>query len=180
MARSAGREEAEAVACAYAARLLADTREEVNRADAKAQVLLGVAGIGLGAVAGGIIAQSWSPFALSNSVEWLWWAGVAAALAALGCLSGAVYPRTGTSEAKDPRIIAYYGDVVRFGSVQALADAMIIASRPDLLRISDQVRRMSGIVHRKYRMIRWGFWLLCAAVLATVCSVVIDLVLSPP
>lgn len=171
------RAEAETAAIAYAAKLLAETREEVNKADAKAQVLLGVAGVGLGAVAGGLIAGSWSPFTLPNSIEWLWWTGTAAAIAALACLAGAVYPRTGRSDVKDPKIVAYYGDVMRFDSAQALANALLIASRPDLRRISDQVRRMSGIVGRKYTLIRWGFWLLSGAVAATVIAVILGLIL---
>jgi MFS family permease len=170
------RESAEAAAYAYATELLAEAREEVNKADAKAQVLLGVAGVGLGAVTGGLIAGSWSPFQLSNAVEWLWWSGAAAALAALACLAGAVYPRAGVSVVDDPKVVACYGDVVRFRSVQALANALLVAARPDLRRVADQVRRLSGIVHRKYRLIRWGFWLLSAAVVATVASVLLDLV----
>ncbi|GAA3826983.1 hypothetical protein GCM10022226_54810 [Sphaerisporangium flaviroseum] len=171
--------EAEAAARAYALRLLAETREEVNKADAKAQVLLGVAGVGLGAVVGGLIAGGWSPFRLANSVEWLWWAGTVTALGALACLAGAVYPRTGISHVKDPRIVAYYGDVMRFESVHTLANALVAASAPDLRRIADQVLRVSGIVDRKYRLIRWGFWLLSAAVLSTIASVVLDLILPP-
>jgi hypothetical protein len=173
------RDEAEAAACAYATKLLTETREEVNKADAKAQVLLGVAGVGLGAVVGGVIAGSWSPFKLSNSVEWLWWTGTVTALAALACLAGAVYPRTGISDIKDPKIVAYHGDVMRFDSIQALANALMAASRPDLRRITDQVRRISRIAQRKYRLIRWGFWLLAAAVLSTISSVVLDLILPP-
>ncbi|MDH2429093.1 Pycsar system effector family protein [Sphaerisporangium sp. TRM90804] len=167
----------EGVAHAYAVRLLTETREEVNKADAKAQVLLGVVGIAIGAVAGGLAAGNWSPFDLANAVEWLWWAGAVAALASLACLGGAVYPRTGRSDVKDPEIVAYYGDVTRFRTLEALTDALLVASVPDLPRIADQVRRMSGIVDRKYRLIRWGFWLLSAAIAATVLPLVIDLVL---
>ncbi|RCG27369.1 hypothetical protein DQ384_27120 [Sphaerisporangium album] len=171
---SAVRKEAEAAAFAYAVKLLADTREETNKADAKAQVLLGVSGVGLGAVAGGLFAGDWSPASLSNAVEWLWWTGVAAALASLACLAGAVYPRTGMSDAKGAKVVAYYGDIVRFDSVPALATALIGAAKPDLRQISDQVHKMSHIVYRKYRLIRWGFWLLAAAIVSTITSVIID------
>jgi hypothetical protein len=168
------RDEAEAAACAFASELLAHTREELNKADSKAEVLLGVTGIGLGAVAGGLIAQSWSPLALSDSIEWLWWVGVGSALASLGCLVGAVYPRTGRSDIRYPKIIGYYADVVRFESVQALTRALLAAPRPDLRQISDQLHRLSGIVERKYHLIRWGFWLLAAAITSTITSVVLD------
>ncbi|MEV6985504.1 Pycsar system effector family protein [Sphaerisporangium sp. NPDC051017] len=171
---SAVRKEAETTAYAYAAKLLVDIREEINRADAKAQVLLGVSGVGLGAVAGGLFAGDWAPARLSNAVEWLWWAGVTAALASLACLAGAVYPRTGAPTARDSKVIAYYGDIVRFESVPALASALIGAAKPDLRQISDQVHRLSRIAYRKYLLIRWGFWLLAAAVVSTIASVVID------
>ncbi|GAA3225575.1 hypothetical protein [Nonomuraea helvata] len=44
------RQLAEQDACAYGAQLLAEAREELNRADSKAQVLLGIVGIGLGSL----------------------------------------------------------------------------------------------------------------------------------
>ncbi|GII78463.1 hypothetical protein Sru01_34450 [Sphaerisporangium rufum] len=164
----------EAAALAHAVRLLAETREEVGRADAKAQVLLGVAGVGLGAVAGGLIAQSWSPFALADQVEWLWWAGLAAALASLGCLSGAVYPRRGRPGGGAASAIGYYGDALRFGSPQALAAALAAPAGSELHRACDQLLRVSHIVARKFRLIRWGFWLLVAGVVAGVGAVVLD------
>ncbi|GII66268.1 hypothetical protein Skr01_63530 [Sphaerisporangium krabiense] len=171
---AAARGEAESAALAHAGRLMAEVRDEINRADAKAQVLLGVAGVGLGAVAGGLFAGDWSPYDLSNAVEWLWWTGVAAALGALACLSGAVYPRTGARRAAKPSIAAYYGDIARFESVRSLAAALLGGARPDLRQVSDQLRTLSRIAHRKYVFIRWGFWLLGAAVGCTVIAIVAD------
>ncbi|WP_436759828.1 Pycsar system effector family protein [Streptosporangium sp. V21-05] len=169
-------ERAEA-ARAYATRLFTEAREELNRADAKAQVLLGVAGIGLGAVAGGLLAGSWSPFELSDTVEWLWWAGILAALAALSCLTGAVYPRTGKTKSNKPGYIGYYGDVLRFDSNEATIAALSRSSVLDLERTTDQIRRLSRIIERKYQLIRWGFWLLLKAIVLTLGAIMINLTL---
>ncbi|WP_433514731.1 Pycsar system effector family protein [Nonomuraea sp. CA-143628] len=174
------RQSAEADACAYGAQLLSEAREELNKADTKAQVLLGIVGIGLGAVAGGLLAGSWSPFTLSNAVEWLWWAGAAAALAAVIVLASAVYPRLDRREQSSG--VMYFGDVARFASTAAVSSALMRSSTLDLERIADQLRRVSKIVGQKYRLIRWGFWLVLGGTTATVSAVLINLVLSasPP
>ncbi|MFC6085045.1 Pycsar system effector family protein [Sphaerisporangium aureirubrum] len=175
------RPEPEAVALAYATRLLSHARDEINKADAKAQVLLGIVGIAIGAVAGGLAAGGWSPFQLSDGVEWLWWTGVALALGSLACLAGAVYPRLNGArpgdDGIDGEIIEYFGDVVRFESGQALAEALMSVSEQNLQRLSGQVRRVSQIVSRKYLLIRWGFWLLTGAIFSTVVAIGADMVL---
>jgi hypothetical protein len=176
--RPTARTEPEAEAVAYAARLLSDARDEINKADGKAQVLLGIVGIAIGAVAGGLAAGGWSPFQLSNAVEWLWWSGVALALASLACLAGAVYPRLRAERRHgEGPAVEYFGDVVHFASGEALATALLSASGRDLRRLSGQVRRVSQIVSRKYLLIRWGFWLLSAAIVSTAGAVVLDLLL---
>lgn len=162
-------------AVAYAKRLLSDARDEISKADGKAQVLLGIVGIAIGAVAGGLAAGGWSPFELSDTVEWLWWAGVAMALATLACLAGAVYPRLGGDRSQQRDVVEYFGDVVRYESGEALAAALLALRGQDLRRVSGQVRRVSQIVSRKYLLIRWGFWLLSGAILSTVTAVALDL-----
>ncbi|MFC7714035.1 Pycsar system effector family protein [Nonomuraea recticatena] len=167
---------AEEDACAYGTQLLNETREELNRADAKAQVLLGIVGIALGAVAGGLLAGSWSPFTMSNAIEWLWWAGTAAALASVGVLAGAVYPRL--DRRKQSGFVMYYADVLRLESAGAVARTLMESSTRDLERTADQLHRVSRIVGQKYRLIRWGFWLLLSGMVATVSAVLINLLLA--
>ncbi|MEU7738948.1 Pycsar system effector family protein [Nonomuraea sp. NPDC049158] len=174
------RQAAEDDACAYGTQLLSEAREELNRADTKAQVLLGIVGIGLGAVTGGLLAGSWSPFAISNAIEWLWWAGAAAALASVVVLAGAVYPRL--DRRKGSGAVMYYADVFHLDSTAAVASALRRSSALDLERVADQLYRVSHIVGRKYRLIRWGFWLLLGGMAATVSAALINVVLagSPP
>ncbi|GAA4566360.1 Pycsar system effector family protein [Planotetraspora kaengkrachanensis] len=165
---------AEEDACAYGAQLLSEAREELNRADAKAQVLLGIVGLGLGATAGGLFAGSWSPFSLSNEVEWLWWIGSGAALLALLCLAGAVYPRTRRWGAVNHGTVTYWADISLHDTTEEIAEALRRSRTRDLARVSDQLRLVSGIVRRKYRLVRWGFWLLLLALVATLMAVSIN------
>ncbi|MER6574959.1 Pycsar system effector family protein [Nonomuraea sp. NPDC001023] len=170
------RQTAEDDACAYGTQLLTEAREELNRADTKAQVLLGIVGIALGAVAGGLLAGSWSPFEMSNAVEWLWWAGAAAAVASVVVLAGAVYPRL--DRRKGSRAVMYYADVLHLDSTATVAGALMRSSALDLERVADQLYRVSHIVGQKYRLIRWGFWLLLGGMAATVSAALIDVVLT--
>ncbi|MFI6637401.1 Pycsar system effector family protein [Nonomuraea fuscirosea] len=134
-------------------------------------MLLGVVGLGLAATAGGLFAGSWSPFSLSNAVEWLWWVGSGAALLALLCLASAVYPRTSRRRAAQVGAVTYWGDILRYDSTEEVAAALMSSRTFDLGRVSDQLRLVADIVRRKYRLIRWGFWLLLIAIVATLTAV---------
>ncbi|MEV0594863.1 Pycsar system effector family protein [Nonomuraea cavernae] len=153
-------------------RLLSEAREELNRADVKAQVLLGVAGIGLGAVAAGLLAGTWSPLTLHNAVEWLWWVGVGATLASVGALAGAVYPRLGRPQRDGS--LSFFGDVLRYSTSEEIATALVRSHEPDLVKISEQLLRISVIVGRKYRFIRWGCWLLLGGVVLALTALISD------
>ncbi|MFI6318115.1 Pycsar system effector family protein [Nonomuraea sp. NPDC050556] len=173
----AGPEDREQRVHAHAVHLLAQAREELNKADTKAQVLLGVVGIGVSAVAGGLLAGSWSPFELSPWVQWGWWLGAVAALASLVCLAGAVYPRTARLPGAPPRGIAYFADVERYATAEAVAVVLREPANLDLLRLAEQIKQISSIVVRKYRLIKWGFWLLLAAIVCCLVPVVVQLML---
>jgi hypothetical protein len=170
------RQAAEDDACAYGTQLLREAREELNRADSKSQVLLGIVGIGLGAVTGGLLSGNWSPFALSNAIEWLWWVGAAAALASVVVLAGAVYPRL--DRRKIHGAAMYYADILHLDSPATVTRALIRSSELDLERVADQLYRVSHIVGQKYRLIRWGFWLLLGGMTATVSAALINVVLT--
>lgn len=157
----------------HGVQLFAEAREELNRADTKAQVLLGVAGLGIGAVAGGLLAGNWSPLKLHAGLQWLWWVGAVCALAALVCLASAVYPRI----TKRALGIAYFGDIRRYGSAVEIANALRNHDNDDLTGLAEQIRAVSVIVTRKYLLIRWGFWLLLISIGSTVGSAVIQLAL---
>lgn len=161
----------------YAATLLAEVREEVDRADGKAQTGLAAAGVAIGALLAGLTAGRWSPLKLSTSVQWLWWVGVAAAACGLWCLASAVYPRERSRESGNSGIVAYFGDAVRFESATQLAEALSLSATAGLVRLADQIRRVSMIVDRKYRLVCAGMWLMFAAAACCSASLIVDILL---
>ncbi len=173
--RASGPDAESDAARAHGERLLQEAREELDRADAKAQVLLATAGIGLGAVGAGLLAGTWSPFTLNDMVEWLWWLGVAATLASVAALAGAVYPRL--SRPRRDGSLAYFGDVVKYGTAAEIAEALTRSREPGLTKTAEQLLLVSVIVGRKYRLIRWGFWLLLGGVALSIAATIADILL---
>lgn len=169
----ASRQDQDERARAHGAQVLAEAREELTRADTKAQVLLGVAGLGIGAVSGGLLAGNWSPLKLHPGLQWLWWVGAVCAIAALFCLAQAVYPRI----TKRSSGIAYFGDIKRYRSTAEIISELRNKNNGDLTELAEQIRLVSQIVIKKYTLIRWGFWLLLTSIMTTVGSAVIQLVL---
>lgn len=138
---------------AYLAQLLREAREEVLHADAKASILLAALSVGIGATLGGVIASQWTPFDLSNDVEWMWWIG--AALFAVSIISSAssVWPRYESRGDKE-RPIYFWGDTEGLANATELLDAL--KERPPDLeeRGADQFLKLSSIVIAKYSLIR--------------------------
>lgn len=155
------------------ARLLSETREELNRADIKAQVLLGLAGLGVSTVMGGLLAGGWSPLMLQGGLRVLWWFGVGPALVALYLLARAVYPRITKRESG----IWYFGDVTRYQSTDQIVEELRRRGSGDLTELAEQIRVVSRIVARKYLLIRWGFWLLLISIVTTVGAGVLQAIL---
>jgi len=141
----------EAAVARRAAELLRRTSAEAERADTKASILLA----GMLAVAGGISAllsaAKWNPFTQPVWVQVGWWVAVLGTMTALAALGRAVYPR---SHRPDPgrTIVGYFGDVIRFRTVDALAAAL--CNDPDEKVVVDQVWQLSYLVDAKYRLIR--------------------------
>ena len=163
----------EAQARARGTQLLAEARDELIRADVKAQVFLGVAGLGIGAVTGGLLAGNWSPSKLHTSLQWMWWIGAVCALTSLICLSSAVYPRITTRTLG----IAYFGDAGRYSSAAEIADELRSRNSDEMVALSEQIQSVSAIVVRKYMLIRWGFWLILVSIGSTVGSAVLQVAL---
>src|ERR1035441_6347411 len=77
----------------YLADLLADTREELTRADSKAALTLAATGVVIGALLAGLFGGKWTPFDLNSKIQWLWWLGVGSAALGVFSIAAAVYPR---------------------------------------------------------------------------------------
>lgn len=151
----------------YAYKLLTNTREELVRADAKTALLLAAGGIGGSALLNGLLGGRWTPFLLADSVEWLWWVGIASAIGAISSLAYGVYPRT-RGKGVRPELASYYGDVVGLTKDQLLTGIGTVGDHLDSALI-DQIYQIAHIVERKYWCLRIAIWAFgLSAVLCTV------------
>ncbi|MEV6298726.1 Pycsar system effector family protein [Actinoplanes sp. NPDC051861] len=149
-------------------RLIAETREENRRADAKAAQWLSMLGggvIGVLALWGAPLESSWPAGA---SAAWtvglgFFCAGVAAVAFAL-----ALYPRTRAGS--DLRDIAYFGHVHRAGDPALVRRYLEEAAGDTMPGLVGQLCRLSRIAVVKYRCVRVGtvFGMLAAVLLLAV------------
>jgi hypothetical protein len=138
--------------------MLAEARAEVAIADQKASQLLAALIIGYGAVCGGLVAAEWSPAHMTASGEALWWAGAVAAVLSIVLAAVAVWPRFRSNEPTAG--IAYWAQVARFPTLEALSAAMDGQPEDAPDRTRHQLWRISRLVRRKYYFVR-------AAIIAT-------------
>jgi len=161
----------------YAASLLSGAREEIDRADAKASILLAASGVAAGALVAGLTAGTWTPLKLQVATQWIWWLGVAESAVGIGCLALAVYPRERKNDSGVPRTVLYYGDVLAYRTTAQLVTALNRSAETKIERIADQLRHVSWIVDHKYRLIRWGMRALFLAAVTIAAALVINLIL---
>src|SRR5688572_6722117 len=98
--------------------MLAETREEDARADAKAQIIVAAAVVVVSVIVAGIIGGKWSPSDLACWGRFGWWAGAAAGAIAIRALGFGVYPRLKRTGAHR---LAYFEDVPKYAAVGDLA-----------------------------------------------------------
>ena len=127
-----------------AERLLAETREELRRADAKAMSCL--QGVGGGGFA--VITVS----AVPAAHDWLWWAGCAGWAVSLICLASAVAPRLGGGGPAE--VATFFGHIVRLRSPARVQRCIEVASTDALPGLVVQLCASSRIAMAKYRLIR--------------------------
>ncbi|MFJ8625047.1 Pycsar system effector family protein [Kitasatospora sp. NPDC093550] len=135
--------------------MLTETREELAKADQKANLLLAALGVALAALAGALSSGNYDPL-MSD-----WWAGLAffgacaCGVAALVLFAGAVMPRVGTG---DRRAVHYFGDVA--AGARPLDEVRSTVEQTDLVeRDLSQFVVLSRTVAAKYRYIRLGMYL---------------------
>jgi MFS family permease len=164
-------------ALSYLADLLADTREELTRADSKASLLLAAAGVILGALIAGLAGSNWTPLDLDSRIQWIWWLGVAAAAAGVLAIAASVYPRIYQPRIPHPGVPTYYGDVAAYRSVEAFRNSIGEVPLPKE-RLINQAFVLARIVQRKYVLLRRGLCCLLLAISACTLAVVINTLLS--
>jgi hypothetical protein len=150
--------------------LLAESREELTRADGKASLLLAALGIGISAILAAILAGDWTPFKLAEPYQALWWVGSAFAGASFACLCAAVYPRVKHGSAS--KGVTYFGDVAALETVDELRAALKRSEADPAERSVTQLHVIARLVDTKYRFIRWSLGALGFAIAFTLAAVI--------
>ena len=95
------------------AALLRESREELERIDLKASILLSVCSLSLAALVHAAAYLHWDPRDLVG-FQWFLWSGMALGACALVSLAAAVWPRLGKGEEG----LTYFGPVARFEGLE--------------------------------------------------------------
>ncbi|MFF8284100.1 Pycsar system effector family protein [Streptomyces albus] len=141
--------------------LLSETREELVKADQKANLLLAGLGVAVAALLGAFASARINPLSFPATAQALFWIGCIAMLGALVLLGRAVLPNTGTGEINR---MDYFGDVavsdMSWEQVRDLAAATVVNDR--------DIRQFTILAHsvcNKYRWIRQGIFSAALSVL---------------
>ncbi|GAA1995807.1 Pycsar system effector family protein [Microbacterium ulmi] len=153
---------------ALAADMLAEVREEIDRADQKASLLIGSLGIAFSIVLSGVLSGSWSPASLGPAATVLWSVCAVAAAGSVLAAALAVWPRL--SRAPGSGAITYWGQIRQFASPEEVGEALLERGLQPPERTYQQLLVLSALVQRKYRAIRSSMVLAGIASLLVVAS----------
>lgn len=155
------------------------TREELNRVDSKAQIVLAVVGVAMSALLAGLFAQSWSPYDLLEGLRGPWWVATGLALCGLALLVYVVTPQTRRVGRRAHHVVAYFEDVARHPGVDELKVALLENASADVDRLVDQIFSISKVVRARYRILQVGMLLVALAAVVYCLVAVIGLLLVP-
>jgi hypothetical protein len=137
----------------FAKLLLDETREEISRADTKANILLAGAGIVTAVAAAGFTGSHWTLARERGVVQTLAVAALALGLVGVFMLGAAVFPRVGRPSVGRAR---YFMDHAQYRTISALREALERESDDAADRHLHQLHDLSVIVKRKYRLTQVG------------------------
>ena len=140
----------------YSFQLLAETREEVGRADTKASILLGFAGV-IATVFGGLAFSGHGPYKVFRWIEIIELLGATLYIVGIMFLAGAVMPRSIRKRNQTPY---FFGDIAAYPDEKALLAGLAQASLMPTDRVVNQLFVVSKIVVRKYEDVRRGMIML--------------------
>jgi hypothetical protein len=146
----------------HASSLLSEAREELDRADSKASIILAAVGVAAGLLFSNAIGGSWKPNALPPLARSIWWATSVVGVVGVLCLGRAVFPVTRRRDGPAGSI-RYFGDVAKLATPAEVRKMLPTAADDPLERTLDQVWILSRIVMEKYHYIRWGMCLVGVA-----------------
>lgn len=132
------------------AQLLAETRDEIGRADSKAFTMLAAVVVVAGLFASAILSGTWSPRKLAIASEVLWWLGTAAFGAGIVLLSLVIYPSIDTKTRRPS--ISHFAQMRYFARSEELQRAIERGARDQLPRVSGQLLALSKLAARKYKL----------------------------
>jgi hypothetical protein len=158
--------------------LLQESREELERIDLKASILLSLCSLGLAALVHAAAYVHWDPRDLGG-FQWFFWTGMALGGATLVVLAAAVWPRLGQSESEEEGL-TYFGHVARLEDLEGLNAALDRATSAYTSRTDHAAKRLlalSKLVRVKYMCIRWGMVLFGVSVL--LCAIAVVRALTP-
>ncbi|MFD5621107.1 Pycsar system effector family protein [Streptomyces yangpuensis] len=139
-----------------AARLLADLRIEVARADSKAGLLIGALGMTVGVASGQLGGPHRSLGSLSAPGLAVWCSGAVALALALLAMLLAVLPRSLRSGWQAGSPLAYFGDIRSADRQGLLAEALSDTAHDSGRAIHAALAANSRIAVRKHQWIRIG------------------------
>lgn len=153
--------------------LLAETREDIAKADQKATMVLAALGIGVGAVLGGVLAGDWKPHDLSQHGEPAWWIGVLLIAASILAAGIAVWPRF--DKVGRTRGIYYWANVAAYADFDDFIASSARRLPPSGVRTLYQLFHLSKIVDRKYTLVRYSMGFALAGIVFCVVGVAVGL-----
>ncbi|MFB7937756.1 Pycsar system effector family protein [Streptomyces sp. NPDC056049] len=138
--------------------LLIETREELVKADQKANLLLAAMGVAMAALVGAFASAKINPLDFVKIGQITFWVGCALAIAALEAFARAVFPKLGSGMAGR---MYYFGDVAK--NDPSLSSVMSLIAQANIAeRDIQQFTVLAASVVRKYAHIRRG--IVCAVV----------------
>jgi MFS family permease len=148
--------------------LLAESREELARADGKASMLLSALAVAIGVIIAALLAGDWSPDRLHRPYRIVWWVGLTFAAAGSLALCLAVWPRI-RHRLPGPSA-TYFDEIALLGAVDKVKTAL--AGTDATERTLTQLVAVARIVRRKYVLIRWAMSLLGTAIVLVLIAVI--------
>lgn len=150
--------------------LLSEAREELNRADQKASILMAAATVSAASIISGVLGSGWRAGVLSPLSAASWWVGAALVLVGIGLLLWALFPRW---RASGHTAGPYFGEVADAESLLTLDAVTAPTVDAYLHRIAGQYLQVARIARRKYVLIQAATFALGIGGLLSVTALVI-------
>jgi hypothetical protein len=150
-------------------RLLNETRDEIARAETKASIALGAAGL----VAGSVLGELFDRYPGLTALGKVALIGcVAAMLGGLVSLGLALIPKLFVNPGGHS-MMAFFGHVTAAGSI-AEFERLAVEPQDERSRLTNQIWTLSTLIMRKYQHIRRAFLCLGASVALGVVTMIVE------